>query len=275
VARLTPSQRKKLPDSAFAYIGPDGERRLPIHDEAHVRNALARFERVAFPDDASRERARRRLLQAAKRYGIVPIGFITGQLRTERTARRGGVAHLPTGAVAFLMSDIEGSTKLLRRLDDGYPAVLSQVRRIHRRVVGSLGGHEIDARADEYFACFERPEIALEAAVAIQRRIGDHAWPKGSPVRVRIGIHQGRPTLTDEGYVGLSVHTVARVCAAGHGGQIVVSQRVRDLTTGRLPTGLTLRAAGSHALRGLPGTQPLYTVRAKGLRSVSAPLRTG
>jgi sigma-B regulation protein RsbU (phosphoserine phosphatase) len=84
MARLTASERASLPDSAFAYVDSRGRRRLPIHDEAHVRNALARFNQVAFEDDAARQRARRRLLEAAKKYGIVPIGFITGQLQSER-----------------------------------------------------------------------------------------------------------------------------------------------------------------------------------------------
>lgn len=85
MARLNARERANLPDRAFAYIDAHGNRRLPIHDEAHVRNALGRFERVRFEDDAARERARRRLLNAAKRHGIVPVGFITGQLRSERT----------------------------------------------------------------------------------------------------------------------------------------------------------------------------------------------
>src|SRR5881296_4556435 len=84
MSRLKPSKRAKLPASAFAYIDSKGGRRLPIHDEAHVRAALARFGRVSFEDDAARERARKRLLNAAKKYGIVPVGFITGELRTER-----------------------------------------------------------------------------------------------------------------------------------------------------------------------------------------------
>src|SRR5204863_4333585 len=102
MSQLPSSKRASLPDSAFAYIDSRGRRRLPINDEAHVRNALARFERVAFEDDAARERARRRLLNAAKKYRIVPVGFIDGQLRAERTqaaARRGpaiDVAALPT-----------------------------------------------------------------------------------------------------------------------------------------------------------------------------------
>src|SRR6266571_4210635 len=84
MARLSASDRAKLPDSAFAYVDSSGRRRLPIHDEAHVRNALGRFERVSFETDAARERARTRLLNAAKKYGILPVGFITGQLQSER-----------------------------------------------------------------------------------------------------------------------------------------------------------------------------------------------
>lgn len=271
MAKLSSAQRAKLPSTAFAYIDDEGRRRLPIHDEVHVRNALARFERVAFESDAARERARRRLLNAAKKYGIVPVGFITGQLQSERAARRADVAHLPSGVLTFLMSDIEGSTKLLRRFEEDYPAILAEVRRIHRRIVRGSGGHEIDARADEYFACFEEPRAALEAAIAIQRRLGERAWSRAR-VRVRIGLHRGRPALTDEGYVGVAVHSVARVCAAGRGGQIVVSQRVREAIESPLPEGASLRSRGLHRLRGLAGRHPLYEVLAKGVFS-GAPLR--
>jgi len=274
MARLSSSERAKLRDSAFAYVDSHGRRRLPIHDEAHVRNALARFERVAFEDDAARERARKRLLNAAKRHKIVPVGFITGQLRSERAVRAADLAGLPTGAVTFLMADIEGSTLLLRRLGDRYPTVLSEVRRIQRRVVRAGDGHEIDARGDEYFACFTRPAAAIEAARAIQLRIGERSWPEAAAVRVRIGIHGGRPTLTDAGYVGLSVHTVARVCAAGHGGQILVSKRTRDATKGGMPPGVLLRSLGAHRLSGLPGEQRLYEVRAAGLAVGFPALRT-
>jgi len=128
MARLKTSERKELPDSAFAYIDARGRRRLPINDEAHVRNALARFERVAFETDEARERARVRLLKAAKRYGIVPVGFITGQIRSERAPRPADRKALPTGSVTFLMTDIEGSTELLRRLGRRYASVLSETR---------------------------------------------------------------------------------------------------------------------------------------------------
>jgi class 3 adenylate cyclase len=270
MARLTTSQRARLPDSAFAYVDAKGGRRLPIHDEAHVRNALARFERVAFENDAARERARRRLLTAAKKYKLVPVGFITGQLRTEKAARASATASLPRGVVTFLMSDIEGSTRLLRSLGDAYSGLLGEVRRIHRREVRAAGGHEVDARADEYFACFERPAAAIEAAVAIQRRLGERRSWRDARVRVRMGLHVGRPLLTDEGYVDLSVHAVARICRAGHGGQILVSQEVRDGLAGERPGRIRLRSAGVHRLAGLSSAVALYELRAKGLPKSSA-----
>ena len=105
--------------------------------------------------------------------------------------------------------------------------MLNEVRGLLRGAVLRAGGREIDARADEFFAVFERPRAAIEAAVAIQRALGAHAWPDGLEVRVRAGIHSGRPTLTDVGYIGLAVHTTARVCSAAHGGQIVVSEEAR------------------------------------------------
>ncbi len=124
MATLDASQRARLPDSAFAYIDSRGRRLLPINDEAHVRNALARFDRVSFEDEASRDRARMRLLKAAKKLGILPLGFVGGQLRPERA--------LPRGQVTLALIDIEGSTELLHRLGDGYGPVLNQVRRLLR-----------------------------------------------------------------------------------------------------------------------------------------------
>src|SRR4029077_7067916 len=120
---LDSKARAQLPDSAFAYIDARGRRRLPINDEAHVRNALSRFNQTAFEDEAARDRARTRLLKAAKKYGIVPVGFMTGQLtnarlRGEVEARAGEVRSLPTGVITFLLADIENSTGLVRRLGD-------------------------------------------------------------------------------------------------------------------------------------------------------------
>jgi class 3 adenylate cyclase len=372
MARLDASKRAGLRDSAFAYIDSHGRRRLPIHDEAHVRNALARFTQVAFEDDAARERARTRLLNAAKKYGIVPVGFITGQLQSaQRDATAGRLvielgrhgapgeleqrlrsvlrdptlavlhwsdaagtyldgtgtpaplpaeedgrsvtylerqgrpmtalvhhpkilgdpglsetvlaavrfvvekervhgeiqatstdaAALPTGFVTLLMTDIERSTVLLRRLGDRYGTLLNDVRGILRAAVSRASGREIDARADEMFAVFERAPAAVEAAVAIQRALVKQRWPDDLDVRVRVGIHSGRPTLTDVGYIGLAVHTTARVCAAARGGQILVSEETRAaLRTAPPPAGIRFRSLGRRRLPGLPKAQTLSQV---------------
>jgi hypothetical protein len=135
---LRAKERAQLPDSAFAYIDSHGKRRLPIHDAAHVRNALARFGQVAFEDDDARDRARSRLLRAAKKHGIMPIGFISSQLEPQR--------RLPKGQVTFLLTDIEGSTELLARLKDRYASVLTDVRRRVRGAIRKTGGHEVSAR---------------------------------------------------------------------------------------------------------------------------------
>jgi class 3 adenylate cyclase len=249
---LGAKQRAQLPDSAFAYIDSQGRRRLPIHDAAHVRNALARFGQVAFEDDGARDRARMRLLRAAKRHGIVPIGFISAQLQPQR--------ELPDGQVTFLMSDLEGSTGLLALLDDRYPALLADLRRLQRAAVRRAGGREVDARADEFFAAFERAPAALEAALAIQRAIDVESWPEGAEVRVRVGLHRGRPTLTDSGYVGLAVHAAARICFAAHGGQIVLSSAVGAAVSESLTEGVSLTGLGSWRFSGLSEPIDLFQV---------------
>jgi len=386
MSRLKPSKRARLPDRAFAYVDSRGRRRLPVHDKVHVRNALARFNQVAFENDAARERARNRLLNAAKKYRIVPVGFITGLLQSERRAATAGrlvielgrnpapgelekrlrivlrdptlavlhwsdasgayldgtgkpvalpterdqrgvtylerqgrpmtalvhdptiladpdlaetvldavrfvvekdrlhgqiqatstaAAALPTGFVTLLMTDIEASTALLHRLGDRYGALLNDVRGILRTALLRASGREIDARADEFFAVFEGAAAAIEAAVAIQRELGNRAWGDGLEVQVRVGIHSGRPTLTDAGYIGLAVHTAARLCSAAHGGQIVVSAATRAAVGASAPTGIRFRSLGRHRLPGLPDAEMLFQVQAQGLRVTFPRPRTG
>jgi class 3 adenylate cyclase len=276
---LAASARARLPDSAFAYIDSQGTRRLPIHDASHVRNALARFDQVAFEDDVARERARQRLLRAAKKHGIVPLGFFDGQLRKERLqteikARARDIANLPRGTVTFLLTDIEGSTGLTQRLGDAYATVLRDVRALIRKSVRDAGGHEVDARADEFFAAFDQPARALDAAVGIQRSLQKREWPGGVEVCVRIGIHTGRTTLTDTGYVGMAVHTAARVCSAGHGGQILLSSASHEALKAGGADGITFRTLGRYALAGLPEPEALFQVRAADLRARFPKLRT-
>jgi class 3 adenylate cyclase len=276
VARLDSSSRADLPNSAFAYVDSSGRRSLPIHDAAHVRNALARFGQVHFEDEAARERARTRLLNAAKKHRIVPVGFITGQLQSEREAgarRAREPVPLPSGFVTMLMTDVEGSTALVDRLGDGYGALINEVRALLRNTAVQSLGCVVEARADEFFAVFEGPASALEAAVAIQHELQRRSWADGEKVRVRIGIHSGYPTLHDSNYIGLAVHTTARICSAAHGGQVLISGDTRLAAKGATPAGMRFRSVGVHRLRGLPDTVPLFQVAAAGLASRFPPPR--
>jgi class 3 adenylate cyclase len=267
MAELSASRRARLPDTAFAYIDSQGRRRLPIHDESHVRNALSRFGRVAFEDEGARQKALTRLLRAAKRYRIVPVGFVTQQLQAQSRP------PLPTGTLTLLFADIEDSTGHLRRLGDRYGSLLSDVRTIMRRAVRSHDGVEVDARADEVFAVFPSASEAAEAALAVHRAMRDRKWPDGVPVRVRIGLHRGRPTKSDGGYVGLAVNTAARICEVGHGGQTLVSAAVADAIADSLPEGTVLTKAGTHRLRGLRDPMPLFQVTTDDLPATFPPLR--
>jgi class 3 adenylate cyclase len=262
---LGAKERAALPNSAFAYVDSAGKRRLPIHDEAHVRNALARFGRVQFEDDAARDAARMRLLRASKKHGIMPLGFVGKQLRPD--------AKLPRGHVTFLLADIEGSTGHLQRLGDGYGPVLVQLRRLLRSAVREAGGREIDARGDEYFAVFEQAVDAVEGGLAIHRALRDQAWPEDAELRVRVGIHTGRASLNETGYIGLAVHTVARVCTSGHGGQIVITSSTREALGEPLPNGVHVESLGRWRLNGLRESTELLQVQADDLLADFPPPR--
>jgi class 3 adenylate cyclase len=277
VARLGSSERTDLPDRAFAYVDSRGKRRLPIHDAAHVRNALARFNQVRFEDDAARERARTRLLQAAQRHGVVPLGFIASQLDSERTfgeRRARQPSALPTGFLTMLMTDIEGSTGLVDRLGERYAELIGGVRTVLRDTSVASAGHVVEARADEFFAVFESPGSALEASIAMQRALRATSWVDGADVSVRIGIHSGYPTLDEVNYIGLAIHTTARICGAAHGGQVIVSGDTREASQGQRPAGLRFTSLGDHHLRGIPGSVPLFQATAKGLPTRFPPPRT-
>ena len=273
--RLDPRERASLPDRAFAYIDARGTRRLPIHDAAHVRNALVRFGQVAFEDETAREKARLRLLNAAKKFKIVPVGFIAGQLEVERSlAQRDSRPALPSGFVTMLMTDIESSTALVHQLGARYRELIDEVWEMLRVAVTEANGHEVEARADEFFAVFEAPRAAVDAAISVQRQLVGHTWVDGLDVRVRIGIHSGYPTSTDDNYIGMDVHTTSRICAVGHGGQVVVSANTREGVKASSPKDVRFKSLGSYRLRGLPEEVGLYQVAAKGLPSRFPPLRT-
>ena len=134
------------------------------------------------------------------------------------------------------------------------------------RELETAGGHEVDARADEFFAVFRQPVRALDAAMGIQRSLKKREWPEGVEVCVRIGIHTGRTTLSETGYVGIAVPTAARVCSAGHGGQILLSSAAHAMLDGNQAAGITFRTLGRYTLAGLVEPEALFQVYAADLQ---------
>ncbi len=178
---------------------------------------------------------------------------------------------LPTGMVALLFTDVEDSTRLVQELGSEYSAVMGEHRRIVREAFEPRGGHEIDCRGDEFFIAFASTRDALHAAVEAQRALAAHEWPSAAPLRVRMGLHTGEPSRAEGGYVGLDVHRAARICVAGHGGQVLLSQPTRDLAADEKE--LEFRDLGEHALKGLPRPERIYQLVAAGLQDDFGPLR--
>jgi predicted ATPase/class 3 adenylate cyclase len=164
---------------------------------------------------------------------------------------------LPTGTVTLLFTDIEGSTVLAERLEDRWPGVLADHHQLLRAVFAENDGLELGTEGDAFFVVFREARDAVVAAAAAQRALAAHAWPDGEEVRVRIGLHTGQPTATAEGYVGLDLHRAARVMAAAHGRQVLLSQATRDLVPETLDD-LTFRDLGEHRLKDLSRPQRLH-----------------
>jgi signal transduction histidine kinase len=180
--------------------------------------------------------------------------------------------ELPHGTVTFLFTDIEGSTRLLKQLGENYADALAEHQRILRKAFEEYGGHEIDSQGDSFFVAFRRAKDAVTAAVACQRRLRTYAWPEGIGLWVRMGIHTGEPTAAGERYVGLGVHRAARISAAGHGGQVLVSQTTRELLRDDPVRGVVLRDLGEHQLKDLDEPERLYQLVATGLLDEFPPL---
>ena len=167
---------------------------------------------------------------------------------------------LPTGTVTFLFTDIEGSTKLLQQLDDEYARILGEHQTLLRAAFAVHNGVEVDTQGDAFFVAFPAAPQAVAAAADATRALAAHDWPADAVLRVRIGLHTGAPQLVGDQYVGLDVHRAARIAAAGHGGQILLSQTTRDLAIHRLPAGATVRALGAHRLKDLQEPEHLYPI---------------
>jgi class 3 adenylate cyclase len=165
------------------------------------------------------------------------------------------VSELPGGTVTFLFSDIEGSTRLLEQLGDRYQDVHRDHRRILREQLSEAGGREIDTQGDAFFFSFTRARDAVTGAVAGQRALAEHEWPDGAEVKVRMGLHTGEPTVGEEGYLGMDVVRAARICSAGHGGQILLSETTRALVGNNLPEGVEVRDLGKANLKDIQHEQ--------------------
>jgi len=184
------------------------------------------------------------------------------------------MAELPTGTVTFLFTDIEGSTQLLRNLGDGYASVWKQHQSIIREALAAAGGAEVGTEGDSFFAAFSSAPGAVRAAVAAQRDLATHAWPAGSTVRVRMGLHTGDGVLSGSDYVGMDVHRAARIASAAHGGQLIVSESTRALIENSLPAGAHLRDLGKHRLKDILQPEHLYDLVIDGLPAEFPPPRT-
>jgi YVTN family beta-propeller protein len=185
------------------------------------------------------------------------------------------MAELPTGTVTFLFTDIEGSTRLLKLLRDGYGAVVAEHRHLLRAAFAEHGGAEIDSQGDSFFVAFRRAKHAVAAAAAAQRALQAHDWPEGAQVRVRMGIHTGEAEFEDGRYHGIAVHRGARIMAAAHGGQVLLSQTTRDVLEDEEADqpSLSLRDLGEQRLKDLDRPVRLYQLVIAGIPSGFPSLR--
>jgi branched-chain amino acid transport system substrate-binding protein len=185
------------------------------------------------------------------------------------------MSQLPTGTVTFLFTDLEGSTRLLQKLGrEEYGRTLGDHHRLLREVFEQHGGVEVDTQGDAFFVAFRTAGDAVAAATTAQRALAGHSWPGGVDPRVRIGLHTGEALVDGERYVGVAVHRAQRVCAAGHGGQVLLSNATGEMVEDGLPSGVTLRDLGEQRLKDLDRPVRLFQLNIEGLPSDFPPLRT-
>ena len=172
---------------------------------------------------------------------------------------------LPTGTVTFLFTDIEGSTRLLQELGEEYAGVQDEHGAILRKAISEGDGREIRTEGDSFFAVFPTALGGLRAAVAAQRGLDSQQWAHGRPLRVRMGLHTGEGRLGGDDYLGIDVNRAARIAAAGHGGQVLLSDATRALVAQDLPDGVGLRDLGDHRLKDLALPVRIFQLSIEGL----------
>jgi class 3 adenylate cyclase len=181
---------------------------------------------------------------------------------------------LPSGTVTLVFSDIEGSTRLLQDLGETYEQVLTDHRQLLSSRFEEHDGVVVDMQGDAFFVAFARAQDAVLGAVEAQRALAAHEWPGQRALRARMAIHTGEPTRVGRGFVGLAVHRAARICAAGHGGQILISSTTRDLVQDNLPSGVVAIDLGEHRLKDLDRTEAIAQLVVEGVPPVLTPLKS-
>ena len=207
---------------------------------------------------------------AARRTEVAPAAASSA---SPPSANRGEASSpaLPTGTVTFLFADLEGSTRLLQQLGtERYAHVLASVQRLLRAAIAAHGGRVVDSQGDSCFIVSSTAGKAVAAAAEAQRAVAAHPWPEGAAVRVRMGLHTGAAQVVGERYIGLDVHRAARIAAAGHGGQVLLSEAARGLVEDALPEGATLRDLGAHRLKDLQRPEHLFQLVLGGLPGMAA-----
>jgi predicted ATPase/class 3 adenylate cyclase len=182
------------------------------------------------------------------------------------------MAELPRGTVTFLLTDVEGSTRLLTRLRGRYAGVLAEHQRLLRAAFDEHDGREVHTEGDAFFVAFARASDAIAAAVSAQQALASQRWPEGVDLRVRMGLHTGEAEVRLGDYVGLDVHRAARICSAGHGGQVLISGATRELVADELPSDVALRDLGEHRLKDLDRPERLFQLVVGGLPADFPPL---
>src|SRR6266542_272980 len=182
------------------------------------------------------------------------------------------MVEVPSGTVTLLFTDVEGSTRLLKQLRQEYGQLLADHHRLMRAALEHHAGREMDTQGEAFFAVFPRAKDAVTAAISAQRAHADHDWPGRVDVRVRMGLHTAEPEVAGDRYYGLGVHRAARLCAVGHGGQVLLSRSTAGLVDEDETADVSLRDLGEHLLKDLERPERIYQVVAPGLDERFEPL---
>ena len=282
--RAVPASRPRPGRRAHRDPARAGQRQAPLHHRGPRHGRPGRDRRPAGRPPrvpgrrrrpaGHRPRQDRQRRPAVARRPAMPAWPSVPVLATlasgdSRWAVRGDrLTEFPSGAVTFLFSDIEGSTRLVKALRERYAPVLAEHRQLVRAAIAGHGGHEVDTQGDAFFAVFGEAKQAVLCALEVQRSLAAHDWPPGTRVRVRMGIHTGHSIPADGMYTGLAVHRAARICAAARGGQVLISQATQTLVEDEEEgeeQGFTLADLGEHHLKDLDRPVRLFQLAAAGL----------